>query len=319
MAEPRAPGRSCPRHYRYSPAVFSQEAALRAETLYVVGGLYGNELALAAVLDLAREEDASLVFNGDFNWFNVDAEGFERVNSAVLGHAALRGNVETEIAGEDTGAGCGCGYPDWVGDAEVERSNRILELLRARARDCPALRARLGALPMHLVAEVGGVRVGIVHGDAESLAGWLFSQELLRERPERVLRSLEAAQVDVFASSHTCLPVMQELAAARGPVLVANNGAAGMPNFRGERYGLVTRIATRPAREALYGTALGAVHVDAVPLRYDHGAWLARFDRLWPPQSPAAVSYRERMVSGPRYEIRDAVRFAAAPGRARAA
>jgi hypothetical protein len=316
MADKAAPGRSCPRHYRYPPAVFSGEPALRADILYVVGGLYGNGCALDAVLALAGEERAALVFNGDFNWFNADAEGFETVNAAVLGHAALRGNVETEIAGEDAGDGCGCGYPDWVGDAEVERSNAILARLRERARAHPELRARLGALPMHLVAEVGGVRVGVVHGDAESLAGWLFSQELMRERPERVVRALEAAPVDVFASSHTCLPVMQELCTARGPVLIANNGAAGMPNFRGERHGLVTRIALRPARDALYGTTIGAVHVEAVPVRYDHDAWLARFDALWPPQSPAAVSYRERIVSGPRYRVEDAMRIAA---RARAA
>jgi hypothetical protein len=311
------PGRSCPRHYRYSPAVFSQPAALRAEALYVVGGLYGNEQALAAVLEMARDEGAALVFNGDFNWFNADAAGFERVNAAVLGRFAVRGNVETEIAGEDSGAGCGCAYPDWVGDAEVERSNRILERLRERSRAHPELRARLGALPMHLVAEVGGVRIGIVHGDAESLAGWLFSQELLLGQPERVARSLEAARgVDVFASSHTCLPVMQELATRRGRVLVANNGAAGMPNFGGERFGVVTRIALAPSRDALYGAALGDVRVEAVALRYDHDAWLARFDALWPAGSPASVSYRGRIVAGPRYRIEDAMRVSSTRARA---
>jgi hypothetical protein len=317
MADARsAPGRSCPRHYRYSPTVFSQPPALRADTLYVVGGLYGNGRALETVLAMARDEGAALLFNGDFNWFNVDAEGFERVNAAVLGHAALRGNVETEIAGEDSGAGCGCGYPEWVGDAEVGRSNAILERLRERARAHPGLRARLAALPMHLVAEVGGVRIGAVHGDAESLAGWLFSQELLRSRPERVLRALDAAQIDVFASSHTCLPVMQEFSAARGRVLVANNGAAGMPNFRGERYGLVTRIALTPSRDALYGTSAGPVRIEAVPVRYEHEAWLEDFDRLWPTESAAALSYRERIVSGPRYLIDDAMRVPAERARA---
>jgi len=311
-----APGRSCPRHYRYSPAVFAAPAALRAPALYVVGGLYGNGFALDAVLAMARAEGAALAFNGDFNWFNADAEGFEAVNARVLEHAALRGNVETEIAGEDSGAGCGCGYPDWVGDAEVGRSNAILDRLRGTARAHPALRSRLGALPMHLVAEVGGVRVGIVHGDAESLAGWRFSQELLRRRPGRAVRALEAAQVDVFASSHTCLPVMQSLATARGPVLVANNGAAGMPNFRGERFGLATRIALHASPDALYGTTVGAVHVEAVPIRYDHDAWLERFDRVWPAGSAAALSYRERIVAGPRYGVADAMRISAARSRA---
>ena len=70
------PGRSCPPGYRYSPGVFGREADLEARALYVVGGLYGNPFALAAALALAGEEDAALVFNGDFNWFNVDPDGF---------------------------------------------------------------------------------------------------------------------------------------------------------------------------------------------------------------------------------------------------
>ncbi len=313
MANPR-PGRSCPRHYRYSPAVFARPADLKAQSLYIVGGLYGNSFALEAVLDLARRENATLVFNGDFNWFDVDSEGFGAINETVLRHAALRGNVETEIAGEDAGAGCGCGYPDWVGEAEVERSNEILKRLRETARGHPDLRARLGDLSMHLVAEVGGLRIGIAHGDAESLAGWQFSQEALRERPERAEALLAGAAIDVFACTHTCLPVMQDFATPRGTALVVNNGAAGMPNFRDTRFGLATRIAGAPSAQALYGARLGGTVVEAVPVRYDHDAWLARFDRVWPAGSPAALSYRERITSGPGYEVKQAVRTGARAG-----
>jgi len=302
------PGRSCPPHYRYSPAVFARPADITAQSLYVVGGLYGNSFALDAVLALARRENAALVFNGDFNWFDVGAREFRAVNEAVLGHAALRGNVETEIGGDESGAGCGCAYPEWVGDAEVERSNEILGLLRETARAQPDLRARLGALPMHLVAEVGGVRVGIVHGDAESLAGWQFSEEVLRDRPERAQGLLAAAGVDVFACTHTCLPVMQEFASPRGKALVVNNGAAGMPNFRETCFGLLTRIALQPCGEKLYGVGIGGVHVEAIPVRYDHEAWLAEFDRTWPAGSPASLSYRKRIVSGPAYGIEQALR-----------
>jgi hypothetical protein len=310
MARTR-PGRSCPRHYRYSPVVFSQAADLKAQSLYIVGGLYGNPFALEAVLDLARLENATLVFNGDFNWFDVDSEGFGAINEAVLRHAALRGNVETEIAGEDAGAGCGCGYPDWVGEAEVERSNEILKRLRETARGHPDVRARLGDLPMHLVAQVGGLRIGIAHGDAESLAGWQFSQEALREHPERAEAQLAAAAIDVFACTHTCLPVMQDFAAPRGTALIVNNGAAGMPNFRDTHFGLATRIASAPSTHALYGARLGATVVEAVPVRYNHDAWMARFDRVWPAGSPAALSYRERIASGPGYEVEQAVRTGA--------
>jgi hypothetical protein len=305
------PGRSCPRHYRYSPAVFSRPAELQARSLYIVGGLYGNPFALDAVLALARRESATLVFNGDFNWFDAEPTEFQSINETVLQHAALRGNVETEIAGEDAGAGCGCAYPEWVGDAEVERSNEILARLRSTTREFPGLRARLGSLPMHLVAEVGGLRVGIVHGDAESLAGWQFSQEALRDRSECVRSLLAATGIDVFACTHTCLPVMQDFATPRGAALVVNNGATGMPNFRDTHFGLATRIAREPSPDALYGTQVGTLFVEAMPVRYDHDAWLARFDRVWPEGSPASLSYRKRIASGPAYELNQAPRLSA--------
>jgi hypothetical protein len=308
------PGRSCPRHYRYSPAVFARPADLTAQALYIVGGLYGNPFALEAVLAMARREGATLVFNGDFNWFNVDPAEFESVNEIVLQHVALRGNVETEIAGEDSGAGCGCAYPEWVGDAEVERSNEILRRLRETASAYPELRERLSVLPMHLVAEIGGLRIGIAHGDAESLAGWQFSQEALRERPERARALIAGAGIDVFACTHTCLPVMQEFVAPRGPALIVNNGAAGMPNFRDTRFGLATRIAGAPSTQALYGTRLGPMVVEAVPVRYDHEGWMTRFDCVWSAGSPASLSYRKRIASGPGYEVEQAVRTSAPTG-----
>jgi len=91
------PGRSCPLSYRYSPAVFNRAAELHADTVYVIGGLYGNLPALETIFALAAHEPVapSLVFNGDFNWFNCDAAGFEAINRQVLRHIALRGNVET--------------------------------------------------------------------------------------------------------------------------------------------------------------------------------------------------------------------------------
>ena len=37
---------------------------------------------------------------------------------------------------------------------------------------------------MHLVAQVGALRIGIVHGDAAALAGWRFAQDEL-DNPKR--------------------------------------------------------------------------------------------------------------------------------------
>src|SRR5258708_29121086 len=103
---------------------------------------------------LGESGPVTVAFTGDFHWFDVDAGEFELASRAVLSHAAIRGNVETEIGGEDSGAGWGCAYPADVSDAEVSRSNEILARLRETARLLPAWRAPLRALPMHAAAQV---------------------------------------------------------------------------------------------------------------------------------------------------------------------
>ncbi|MFN9091655.1 MAG: hypothetical protein ACK5V0_09200 [Alphaproteobacteria bacterium] len=165
----QSPGRSCPLHYRYRPEDFAVEAPYDQqdlEVLYVVGGIYGNELALARVLELFEAERGRkrLVFNGDFHWFDADPASFARVQSEVLAHGATRGNVETELATADEGGdtGCGCASPDWVGDGVVERSNRILGRLRLATN--ASQRAEMSVLPMWLRADVGTLRLAIVHG-----------------------------------------------------------------------------------------------------------------------------------------------------------
>ena len=299
-------GRFCPAGYGYAPAAFAGASEIEAETLYLVGGLYGNGFALDAVQDMAAAEPGpvSIVFNGDFNWFNIRPDSFAAINARVLRHTALRGNVETELAGDDRGTGCGCAYPETVSDAEVARSNRILDMLRDTARGFPDLRAQLARLPMLAAARVGGLRIGIVHGDGESLAGWRFAQQSL-DAPDNLpwLDAVHAAAgVDLFASSHTCLPALREFALSRGSLVVINNGAAGMPNFSGTRYGLLTRISVHPAPIApVYGIFRDGVHVEALPIRYDHGRWLEAFLADWPPGSPAHDSYYRRISEGPGY------------------
>ena len=325
---PSGPGRSCPLHYRYPPSVFAAEAAAgwrNLEVLYVVGGLYGNEQALHAVLRLFDAEVGAkrLLFNGDFHWFDADPALFARLQREVLGHHALRGNVETELAVDpapDLGAlpgvathGCGCAYPDWVGDGVVERSNRIHE--RLYGATTPALRAELAALPMWLRADVGGARIGIVHGDAESLAGWGFAQEHLQEAAQRarVRGWFDAAGVDVFACTHTCLPVFQALHAAAPAAArwVCNNGAAGMPNFRGDRAGLLTRIATRPfaGQGRRFGAQRGELFLDAIAIDTDAAEVRQRFLAQWPVGSDAHLSYFDRIQHGPDYHVAQALRI----------
>ncbi|TSA12674.1 MAG: hypothetical protein D4R74_10870, partial [Betaproteobacteria bacterium] len=91
-----APGRVCPTRYRYGPSAVADSPERTADTLYVIGGLYGNLQALDAIETMAGAESGpvTLCFNGDFNWFNTDEAGFRGINERVLRHHAILGNVE---------------------------------------------------------------------------------------------------------------------------------------------------------------------------------------------------------------------------------
>lgn len=313
------PGRTCPRTYRTRPEALREQSPLTAETVYIIGGLYGNEAALAAVEALAEREvevgrpRPVLFFNGDFNWFNATPDAFRRVNETVLAHTALQGNVEAEVATPSPGAGCGCAYPDWVGADTVARSNRIMERLQEVGTAAPTLVDRLGALPCQRAVQVGEATIGVVHGDPESLAGWGLAVEAMPppgRTPDRIADWFRAAAVDAFACTHTCLPYLQAFEVERQRRLAVNNGAAGMPNFRGDDQGLLTRIGTTAfPGEALYGTRLRGTYVDAVGVPCRPPAWLEWFDDTWPPGSPARESYRGRIVNGPNHHRADAVRL----------
>jgi hypothetical protein len=304
----KGPGRSCPQHYGYSPRAFARAPDFAADTLYAIGGLYGNPLALDEIDRMAalEAEPPRRVFNGDFHWFDAEPALFASVQRRVLAHVALRGNVETEIAGDDDAAGCGCAYPESVPDDDVERSNAILARLRSVAAEVPGAREALARLPMHAVVQVGPLRVGIVHGDAWSLAGWRFAHDHLHEPAHEpsLQAAFELGAVDGYACSHTCAPALK----ATDKGFIVNNGAAGMANFAGDTSGLLTRLSTKALPRELEATrAFGlyerGVWVDALRIGFDLDRWLQRFDALWPAGSPAAVSYRHRIATGPAFTV----------------
>lgn len=310
-----APGRVCPLRYRYGAGAIARTETRQAQTLYVIGGLYGNIPALDAIELMARAEPRAptLCFNGDFNWFDVADREFTEINLRVLANDAILGNVEAELDSPVDDAGCGCAYPDSVDGAIVERSNQIHRQLKATARRHAGLRVRIAQLPMFARYKVAGCRIGVVHGDADSLAGWRFEVEALDD-PQAVpwLRSVFAtADVDLFASTHTCLPALRRFGLGPGREgWVANNGAAGMPNFAGDLSGLCTRVSATPSpHPVLQEVRIGGAHVALLPLLFDTDRWRADFLAQWPPGSPAWKSYFERIVRGPAYEASTATRF----------
>lgn len=301
------PGRACPLRYHYGAAAMARIAPRQAQTLYVVGGLYGNLQALDTLEHMARSElpPATLCFNGDFNWFSVDDGAFAELNRRVLAHDAIQGNVEAEFGTPSDEAGCGCAYPETVDAGTVERSNRIHARLKATATRHLALQARLTALPMLCRYQVGDCRVGVVHGDADTLAGWRFDVHALDDPGARpwLQTAFDNAEVDLFASTHTCLPALRHFAFKPGrDACVVNNGAAGMPNFSGDLSGLCTRIGTTPSpHPVLQELRIAGAYVALLPVRFDAARWQEAFLAQWPPGSPAWQSYFERISRGPTY------------------
>ena len=299
-------GRTCPLHYRYRPEELTLDpASCEADVLYVAGGLYGNPFALDEIEAMAEAERAlgrrvHLLFNGDFNWFNADDDLFHDINTRVLGHDAITGNVEYELARPDGEAGCGCAYPPFVDDAVVERSNRIMVRLQGIASRHPDLQAGLAKLPRYRCLMFGGLKVVVVHGDPESLAGWGLAHEALVAGGEEPLVAwFRQTGADVLVSTHTCLPVMRALVVDRRPRVFLNNGSAGMANLAGDSAGLLARIArSEPSLDAFRPVSPLPVSAALVPIRFALSPWLSLFDELWPSGSDAALSYRHRILNG---------------------
>ncbi|HEY1057735.1 MAG TPA: hypothetical protein VGE55_03275 [Limnobacter sp.] len=293
-------GRSCPIRYRYGAHAVGQSPVTVCNTLYVIGGLYGNPFALQEVLRMASAEPGPvrLCFNGDFNWFNTTDEAFVGINAQVLQHDCVLGNVEAELGEPLDAPDCGCAYPDHVDQGVVDRSNLIHTALKRVAQRNPDWIAQLNAQPFYRRYQVGKLRVGVVHGDSESLAGWRFDPSHFDDPREALWRAAQfmTAGVQVFASSHTCTAGFLNEPAG----LISNNGAAGMPSVAGNTAGMITRIGLQPWTE---GAAVARVRRDGVwceqlPVAYDQAQWLSLFEQWWPAGSAAHLSYFRRIAEG---------------------
>ncbi|MFP3976635.1 metallophosphoesterase family protein [Marinobacter sp. KMM 10035] len=300
-------GRSCPLAYRYQPAALCADPVPVAEdVIYVIGGLYGNPFALDEIENMALAEErqgrsVKLVFNGDFNWFNASDELFRDINCRVLSHTAILGNVDYELATPNSGAGCGCAYPEFVSQDVVERSNEIMSRLQKTAGSHPDIQQQLAALPRYQCLMFGGLKVLVLHGDPESLAGWGLAHESFAAGNEHRLEEwFRESGADVMVSTHTCLPVLWSGLVQGRLCAVANNGSSGMGNLSGDARGLITRISRTASTlgpvEGLVSVA--GLHLDLMPVNYNVSAWVEQFDQLWPAGSSAAISYRQRLLEG---------------------
>ena len=302
------PGRVTPPDYHLSLSIFKAEPALSCDTLIVAGGVYGNPFALDALDELVVQENGKLlvVLNGDIHWFDKSAENFSAIEERIRPYLPLIGNVEAELRRVvDIGAGCGCSYPECTSDAAVSRSNNIHYVLSSALAQRFDLKALLEERLPAVVVNVGGKKVGISHGDEKLISGWGCSRESLQEvtRQAELDCWMVETGVDILTTTHTCAPVAIKLKNG----IVINNGASGMPNFSGQKHGLIVRISINAFTEPVFSAHYDDIFVEAIPLYYNHEGYLAWFDQLWPALSPASLSYRDRIINGPDDSIENAL------------
>lgn len=302
-----AAGRVCAHDYSLPRALFEGAPVATCDTVYVAGGIYGNIEAMKALDRLVEpDQGALLVFNGDMHWFDKTPQDFMAVEKRAQAHRALIGNVEAELRRDhDVGVGCGCAYPDNVAQDVVDRSNAIHRELKTVMDTNPELKDPLIERPCVAVMDIKGQRVAITHGDERMLGGWNCSRESLslQKRRRELASWMRSVDIDVLATTHTCAPA----ACAWEDGAVINNGASGMPNFRGSLYGIVSRISVSPHEDALYRANVGSLFIEALPLCYDTLEFLRWFDDLWPTGTPAACSYRKRISESTGDDMKDAL------------
>ena len=286
-------GRTCPIDYHIVDDDFVT-VNLSDESFSVAGGLYGNRFALDELKRL-RKEDV-LVFNGDMHWFDKNYEDFLYVEEQTKDDLKIVGNVECELIRNDNiGAGCGCAYPSCTSDDAVERSNMIHKELKTMFVKHNDLKQMLKDRPKAFIIEDFGLRFLILHGDEKSVAGWSNSKEELvnSERQDELKSFCKSKNIDAVLCTHTCSQVVYEW----DGVLV-NNGATGMNSVKGAGNGLYTRVSREKSDDAIYRKQIKDVYIELLPLNYDNQAMIKWFDSVWAKDSPAAISYRDRIVNG---------------------
>jgi len=213
----------------------------------VLGGVYANAEALAAVLADARRRNAEAVFClGDLGGFGPDPAG---VLPLLRAHdvRVVRGNYDDAIA---TGAtDCNCGYTD-PRDNHYARLSYAYTVAHTPAAD----RAWLATLPAQRRVQLGSHRILMCHGSPRRINEFLWESTT----PDGLLRRLLADySADVLLCTHTGLKWHRAL--DDGIAHAVNVGAVGRPENDG----------TPRVWYALLG-AEPDVRVQFVPVTYDH-------------------------------------------------
>ena len=297
-------GRNCSLEYILQKDWTKKSEKLEEEAIYIVGGLYGNRYALEIINKMTHDENAKVVFNGDMHWFDVEKEDFLNIEELSKDSIKLLGNVEFELLNNTSSLGCGCNYPEDVSDGVVERSNVIHNMMKENIKGDQILND-IKERSKTLVLDFFGKKIAITHGDEKSMSGWGCSNENLKlvSRKKELDNWFKENDIDILATTHTCLAVVYD----NGRNIVINNGAAGMANIKGETFGLFTRIAKNSHKKAIYSEYRDGLYVELVKVDFDIEKFKLWFEKVWPDDSPASISYKNRIINGTSLTIEDII------------
>ena len=294
-------GRNCSLAYILNKNWTENIGDAKSDVLYIVGGLYGNLFALNKINELAKSENAQIIFNGDMHWFDVKEEDFLTIEkNSEENSIKLLGNVEYELISKDDLLGCGCNYPEDVESGVVERSNIIHKIMKENVKNNEILED-IKSREKTLVIRYFDKNIAITHGDEKSMSGWECSYDNLqnKKRQKELDSWFEKNNIDIMATTHTCLPVVYN----NGKNIVVNNGASGMANIINTTYGLVTRIAITPSPLAIISEKTGNIYVELIKIEFDINKFLEWFESVWDNDSPASISYKNRIINGTKLKI----------------
>src|SRR5436309_10314656 len=187
----------------------------------VLGGVYANAEALAAVLADTRRRDAEAVFClGDLGGFGAHPD---RVFPLLREHdvRVVRGNYDEAVAAG--AADCNCGYTD-PRDNHYARLSYAYTVARTPAAD----RAWLATRPAQRRVQLGSHRILMCHGSPRRINEFLWESTT----PDGLLRRLLADySADVLLCTHTGLKWHRAL--DDGIAHAVNVGAVGRPENDG--------------------------------------------------------------------------------------
>src|SRR5215470_15748131 len=213
----------------------------------VLGGVYANAEALAAVLADAAARDAEAIFClGDLGGFGPRPD---RVFPLLHEHdvRVVRGNYDEAVA--TAAADCKCGYSD-------PRDNYFARISYAYtvANTAAANREWLAALPADRRVRLGAYRLLMCHGSPRRINEFLWESTT----PDGLLRRLLTRhEADVLLCTHTGIKWRRVLDGGAGHAV--NVGVVGRPENDGTPRVWYSMLTAEPDLD-----------VQFVPVAYDH-------------------------------------------------